>query len=252
LLVYFLCVFAGTWALAGLMMFAPGPVAALLGPPGVANPLFFAAVYVPSVTGLILTAVFEGRDGLRRILGRLNPLAFSPVWYPIVIVGMPLAVAAGALMTGGRPGFMGLAPALSTLGLSLVLDPGPVGEELGWRGFALPRLLERWSPPIASLILGAIWGVWHLPAFFITALPQSQMSIPVFVLGTVILATLMTGAHLRTGGSILIAILIHLMANHAGEIVRVSSLGSATSGYAIAALAIVLLWRRFRTPPTAA
>jgi hypothetical protein len=246
LLVYFLCVFAGTWALAGLMMFAPGPVAALFGPPGVANPLFFAAVYVPSLAGLILTAVFEGRDGLQRILGRLNPLAFSPVWYAAVIVGMPLAVAAGALMTGGRPGFLGLAPALSTLGLSLVLDPGPVGEELGWRGFALPRLLERWSPLTASGILGVIWGLWHLPAFLIAELPQSQMSIPVFILGTVILATLMTGAHLRTGGSILVAILIHLMANHSGEIVRVGSLTAATIGYAVVAGAIVLFWRRFR------
>lgn len=246
LAVYFGCVFAGTWGLGALMFLAPGLVTSWFGEIGVANPLFFAAVYVPSVTGVVLTAVFEGRAGLRALLGRLNPLGFPAIWYAIVLVGTPLVVAAGGLLTGGRPGFIGLRPALVALGVSLLLDPGPVGEELGWRGFALPRLLERWPPLTATVILGVIWGLWHIPAFLIPALPQSQMNFPLFVVGTVAISTVMTWCHVHTGGSVLIAILLHLMANHAGDIAKVESFEAGTVGWILAAAVIAISWRSAR------
>jgi membrane protease YdiL (CAAX protease family) len=97
--------------------------------------------------------------------------------------------------------------------ISLVLDPGPLGEELGWRGFALPRLLHNCSALIASVIVGLIWGLWHLPAFFINGLPQNQFSLPAFLVACVALSVLMTWVYQHTQGSILFAVLIHWLFN---------------------------------------
>ena len=75
------------------------------------------------------------------------------------------------------------------------------------------------TPPLAAaLILGAIWWTWHLPTFFIQSLSQSQLSIPLFLVNSLALSTLMTGLHLRTGGDLLLMILVHLMANYCGTI----------------------------------
>ena len=100
--------------------------------------------------------------------------------------------------------------------LAIVKDPGPVGEEFGWRGFALPRLLERFSPLNASLRLGLIHAAWHLPLFFIPGMPQTQVSFPIFTLGVVSIAIVDTAIYLRTGANLLLAILVHLMANVCG------------------------------------
>jgi uncharacterized protein len=76
--------------------------------------------------------------------------------------------------------------------VTLVTDPGPLGEEFGWRGFALPFLLGRRPPLAAALILGLVWAFWHLPTFLIPTLHQSQLSFPVFVLNSMALSVIMT------------------------------------------------------------
>ena len=86
--------------------------------------------------------------------------------------------------------------------VTLVTDPGPVGEELGWRGFALPRILRIRSPLGAAVVLGLIWGLWHGPTFFISSLTQSQLSIPLFFANVVALSIVMTWLHLQSGGDV--------------------------------------------------
>ena len=83
-----------------------------------------------------------------------------------------------------------------------------VGEELGWRGYALPRLLERFSPLVASLILGVIWWLWHLPTFFIAGTPQFRQPVVAFLIMTTAYSILMTWIFLHTHGSVLIATLV--------------------------------------------
>jgi membrane protease YdiL (CAAX protease family) len=84
-----------------------------------------------------------------------------------------------------------------------------VGEELGWGCYALPLLLERRSPVTASLILGVIWGVWHLPTFVIPGTPQYGLPFAAFLLLTIEYSILMTWVFLHTHGSVLIATLFH-------------------------------------------
>jgi len=120
-----------------------------------------------------------------------------------------------ATRTGGPigsrlPSEQGLLPAI--LG-AVFLDPGPLGEELGWRGYALPRLMVGRSALSAAVILGLIWGAWHLPAFFMSGMPQSRIAIVPFMIGSVAVSILMTWVYNSTGGSVLMTILMHLMFN---------------------------------------
>jgi membrane protease YdiL (CAAX protease family) len=106
--------------------------------------------------------------------------------------------------------------AWSYLVIAIVKDPGPIGEEFGWRGFALPRLLERYSPLDASIRLGLIHAAWHIPLFFIPGMPQTQVSFLLFTLGVVSIAIFDTALYLRTDANLLLAILVHLLANVCG------------------------------------
>jgi membrane protease YdiL (CAAX protease family) len=84
-----------------------------------------------------------------------------------------------------------------------------VGEELGWRGYALPRLLAQRSALAASLILGVMWGAWHLPTFFVTGAPQYGLPFSAFVLLTMAYSVAIGWVYVHARGSVLIASLMH-------------------------------------------
>jgi membrane protease YdiL (CAAX protease family) len=84
-----------------------------------------------------------------------------------------------------------------------------IGEELGWRGYALPRLLAERSALTASLILGALWGAWHLPTFFVPGAPQYGLPFSAFVFLTMAYSVLIGWVYVHTEGSVLVATLLH-------------------------------------------
>jgi membrane protease YdiL (CAAX protease family) len=102
--------------------------------------------------------------------------------------------------------------------LAVVVFVLVVGEEVGWRGFALPRLLERQSALQASLVLGLLWGLWHLPTFFIPGTPQAGIPIPAHLVYVIALSVLFTWMYLHTRGSLLLATLFHGAVNTLGFI----------------------------------
>lgn len=216
---FFLIAYGWTWGLAALLIFAPDWVARLTGPVGPQSPLFFVSVYAPTIAALLVTAFTQGGAGVKALLGRLVQWRFNPLVYAFVLFGIPfLATIAGHLGEYA----MGIVPPahtpriwpfLSALPVALFLDPGPLGEELGWRGFALPRMLTRWKAPLATAMLGLIWGVWHYPAFKIPSLPQSGLNFPVFVVGAMVLSVIAGWLVIRARGSVLIAVLFHLAVN---------------------------------------
>jgi hypothetical protein len=87
-------------------------------------------------------------------------------------------------------------------------------EEFGWRGLALPLLQRKFPPLWAGLILGVIWGVWHLPAFLLSGLPQSAWSFAPFFIGSVAVSVILTSIFNASGGSILLAALFHFQLNN--------------------------------------
>ena len=91
---------------------------------------------------------------------------------------------------------------------------GPLGEELGWRGFLLPRVLQRTNATAAGLIVGAIWMLWHVPAFLISGLPQSGLAFPLFVVAGIALSVVVTWLFVNARQSVLVAgIIPHAFAN---------------------------------------
>jgi membrane protease YdiL (CAAX protease family) len=90
---------------------------------------------------------------------------------------------------------------------------GALGEEPGWRGFALPRLQSLHGPLVGSLILGVLWALWHLPLFWTPWNTLTALNIVVFVLAATCLAIMYTRVFNNTKGSVLMAILIHAAFN---------------------------------------
>lgn len=97
--------------------------------------------------------------------------------------------------------------------LSIVVAVLIIGEEVGWRGFLLPFLLQRYSPIASSLIVGIIWAVWHLPNFLIPSYPHYGSPFSAFVLMTIGFSMLFTWFYLRTKGSLVIAVIFHAALN---------------------------------------
>jgi len=134
-------------------------------------------------------------------------------WYGVVFL-LPVAILGTAITLlhafgvsldwAARPKF---AQTAGLLLLFVVLPVGaPLAEEVAWRGFALPRLLHRRSPVIASLILGVIWAAWHIPV--VVSDPALRVPFPFFS-SILSLSIISTWLYLRTGGSVLILVLFH-------------------------------------------
>src|SRR6202000_1439237 len=86
-----------------------------------------------------------------------------------------------------------------------LIDPGPWGEESGWRGFALPPLLTLFSPLTAAILRGVLWGFWHSPALFVSGLSQSNYSFGWFVLGTTCISVVMTWIYVNANRNYFVA-----------------------------------------------
>jgi membrane protease YdiL (CAAX protease family) len=95
-----------------------------------------------------------------------------------------------------------------------------LGEELGWRGYALPRLLTRWNATACALLLGAIWVIWHVPAFFVSGIMGGTLSgFGWWALDTISLSVFMTWIFVNTKGSVLVAgIVPHFVVNGLGAV----------------------------------
>jgi hypothetical protein len=183
--------------------------------PGTA--LFMVAGAGPTLAALIITARTEGIAGLKNLLRRLVPAARTRSLYLLALLAFfVIAAAAWGMTTRDIPAFYLLvgSPAFwSALPARLAVDTGPLGEELGWRGFALPRMLRTSSPWVASILLGVVWTLWHVPAFFLPDLPQRQIAFAPFALNTIALAVVFTWFYLRSGGDLLLMVLLHFLAN---------------------------------------
>jgi uncharacterized protein len=176
----------------------------------------------PTVAALIVTGVTEGRIGVLRLLKRFVQWRVGPQWYLVAFgINMLVWLLAYAALVG--PGLLLAAvihwPLLLSTFLPLVgfgiIIPS-IAEEPGWRGFALPRLQERYGSVAASLILGILHGLWHLPALMTVNFgPLPLANYVPFMLTAAFGTVIYTWVYNRTGGSILLAILLHAASNAA-------------------------------------
>ena len=208
---FLIIAFGLAWGIIALYILLPEQMAGLFGEISGQHPLFYLATYAPAIAALAIIVYKTRWAGTRRFLGRLLLWRASAAWYAFLLLGIPLLFYAGALWKGLSPAE--LVPVSSVGGylvaLLLFAIKGPV-EEIGWRGLALPLLQRSMSPLWAGLVLGVIWGIWHLPAFLLSGTPQSGWSFTDFFVGTVALSLIATALFNASRGSILLPALFHL------------------------------------------
>jgi len=170
----------------------------------------------PFAAALLVTRIAEGRDGLRSLLRRIVQWRVHPAWYLLALVAIPLATGIGYLLAPGTslaPEGGGLAALglLTTTYLTYLLG-GPIQEEPGWRGFALPRLQERLHPMTAALVLGVIHSFWHAPLFLTDEWDtprQDPGQLLAYLVWVVSMSFVMSWLANGSRGSVLLAILGH-------------------------------------------
>jgi membrane protease YdiL (CAAX protease family) len=186
--------------------------------------LFFLATYTgPFLAAFLVTAATSGREGVRRLVGRILQWRVGVQWYLLVVLGYPLVWLVGLAPVMGVATVTALVEHwqlfftlfLPNILVGLILPA--LGEETGWRGFALPRMQAQFGPLVGSVILGLIHGVWHTPAYFVPgAILPAGFDLTIFVANTVAitLATIIwTWIFNGAGGSILMAMVVHATSN---------------------------------------
>jgi len=210
----------------------------------------YLASFGPALAALIVTALVGGRGGMAGLWGSIVKWRVGWGWAAFAI-GSPVAllffgVVAVTLAQRSWPdlrlfGQVNYLPYLGWWVLPLWLVTFGFGEEIGWRGFALPRLQKAMSAPRATLILGLMWVVWHLPAFFYLDTYQSMpwIVLPGLVFGILCGAVLLTWLYNGTGGSVLMVAIWHALFD------LVSASNAGQDAIPIAATAGVIAWALF-------
>jgi uncharacterized protein len=209
---FLLLTFGIAWGVFALFVAFPETISALMGEPSGSHPLFILAVWAPAIAAVIVVLRHAGPAGLGRFLSRVLIWRMPGLWWAVLLIGLPAIYMVGAAIEG-RPVLApvgGLGAFLATAAFMAVLGPM---EEFGWRGLLLPLLQRRMVPVWSGLVVGVIWGFWHLPAFYLGGTPQSAWDFTPFFAGAVGASLIVTAMFNAARGSILIAALFHWQLN---------------------------------------
>lgn len=256
LLSYFALSFAVPWALWAVLIASGRALNPVFG-----AALLFLGVAAPSASALALAWLAGGGRGLGDLAASVLRWKVAPRWYLAAVLGpiavMLLAVALNAILGGSVPNpsafwrLLLIVPAFAAILFFL----GPLEQELGWRGYALPMLQSRHSALFSALAVGLLWGLWHLPLFWAPGTPQyssiqenpsAPWLIAVAVLYDTSLSVLFAWLYNSSGGSTLIAVLFHASIDTALVVPMLLGLtsGSLTGNSSIFLLflGLVFLW----------
>ena len=221
-------------------------------------PLMIVMGYMPTLAAVIVVRSTRGKEGVRALFRKLLIARVGLKWYLFAIFGLAVIYVATIVIYNQFSGLPAVAilstrmPSLPPLQLVLTILPmflviGIVnGEELAWRGFALPRLQTRYNALISSLILGVIWTFFHLPLFFtLTGSSQADWSFSSFLFSTISMTVLYTWMYNNTRGSVLLAYLFHAAANTWSQVFSIDhanpTLGWILTGVLVAVAAAVIV-----------
>jgi uncharacterized protein len=184
----------------------------------------------PAIAAFLVLVNTSGKSGVLRLLRSMVQWRAGVRWYLLTLLGLPVLnflaflVIPGALSDLVAPDSRVLQRYLSEIAISLTIGVAPLWEEVGWRGFALPFIQRRHGPVVGTIILGALWGVWHLPFFFgplaqtgpDATLLSATIALVEFSIGLIGLSVVMTWALNNCAGSTLLAILMHAAFDSSG------------------------------------
>ncbi|WP_300440465.1 type II CAAX endopeptidase family protein [uncultured Mameliella sp.] len=207
---FFAMTFAITWGVVSLYILAPDWASARFGEISGSHPFFFLATWAPAISAFALVLYFGGLAGLKAFLSRLFLVRLAAPWILFILIAIPVVYILGSLLKSGPvlaplpPG--GIAGMFAWTFMMLCL--GPI-EEFGWRGVAQPILQRHMAPLWAGIIIGTVWGIWHLPAFFLSGTVFAAWSFFPFLVGNITLAVLVTPIFNSARGSLVWPMLFH-------------------------------------------
>jgi uncharacterized protein len=209
---FFVLTFVLGWGAGILMTVFQEQVEAVFGPIGYTNPVFILVVYSPALAAVWLIWRHYGLHGLGRFAARFALWRMPGVWWAFLVV-VPVVFYVAAAIAGTLSEPFAYSPWYAVLpAILMALVIGPV-EEIGWRGVALPLLQRRFAPLWSALIVGAVWAVWHLPAFFLMGTKQSGWDLGPFLVGVIAVSVIVTPMFNAARGSLLIPALFHFQMN---------------------------------------
>ena len=220
LVFFFLLAFVFTWGYFWL----------ILAPLGLPHSLIALGGFGPALSAFLVLALTSGKPGVLRLLRSIVHWQVGVQWYLVALLGLPVLnllaflVVPGALADVVAPNSRLPWLYLSEMAFSLTLGIAPLWEEIGWRGFAQPGIQRQKGPVVGSLILGALWGLWHLPFFFgplaqtgpAATFVSASVALVEFSIGLTGLSVLMTWVLNNCRGSTLLAILLHAAFDSSG------------------------------------
>jgi membrane protease YdiL (CAAX protease family) len=188
------------------------------------TPGAFIFLFSPALAALITAVLTKGITGVKEVLGRYLLWKFHIKWYLLALLLLPaIFLAAGVISFGNSLPSIWIGSSwyflIASFGFLMIINSG---EEIGWRGFALPRLQSVIKNPlVASIVLGVIWGLWHLPLY----LDPKQSSFPMFlfmlfIIGISIIYTVLFN---NTRGSLLQAVILHASTDIAPRFMNVTN-----------------------------
>ena len=211
--------------------------------------LFLLGTVSPALVALALTDRAEGRAAARALFRQIFHWRVPARWYVFAVGYIPAIKLSASVVhrvaTGAWPRF-GDEPWYVMAAAIVVSTWVQAGEEIGWRGYALPRLSLRIGTAPASVVLGVIWASWHLPLFFVPGSDILGQSFPLYLLQVTALSVAAAWLYCRTDGSLLLVMLLHAAVNNTKDIVP-SAVPGATNPIALSTslvgwLTVGLLW----------
>lgn len=176
----------------------------------------FMIVLLPTLLAIGLTAMSEGRSGVRALVGKLGQWRVNLKWLLITLglaLLMRLAISVLALVLGLIPVIqVRPLPPGQLLLLAVIVTIAALLEEVGWRGYALPKLLAQHSALYASLLIGVVWGSLHLALLLPGMMNEGVPALPT-VLAVASVSVLTTGLYVNTGGNLVLVIVFHAAQN---------------------------------------
>lgn len=232
---FFGLTFLLAWTLWIAATILPGPPALTLVP----------GTFAPGIVAICLTARSDGRPGIRALLSRVLDWHVKPGWYVFAVSYMGVVKLAAAVahraMTGVWPEF-GRDPWYLLLVAVAFSTPFQAGEEIGWRGYALPRMACRMGLGPASVILGIIWAFWHLPFFYILKTEMAGHAFLPYLLSVTAMSVAIGWLYENTRGSLLLVMLMHAAINNTKDIVPSVSADGSKAATPMMWLTAAVLW----------
>jgi len=193
--------------------------------------LIFVGAISPGLVAISITAKTQGAQGVRLLIEKISFKNTSVVWYIFAITFIALIKGLAAvvffLLYNSWPQF-GTASWYVMLGAVAVSMWAQAGEEIGWRGYALPLMSKKLGLAMASILLGIIWAVWHLPLFYLEAADTFHQSFPLYLLQVTGLSVIMAWLLWKVNGNLLPLMVFHAAINNTKDIVPTASKASAS------------------------